>query len=490
MNSHRLRPADRRLIRLLIVFLPSSVCFTSLQGQEKTDFGEPLRVIEAWMEAQKDYDNIPGISAGIVKDQQLIWHGVFGYSDPSLGNKTNKTTMYSICSISKLFTAIAVMQLRDQGKFDLDDNISEYLPWFNLKQSFPESPSITIRSLLTHSSGVPRDSDYPYWADPSFPFPTPEEFCEKLGEQETLYPASTIYQYSNLGMSLLGFLVEEVSGTSYQDYVSENILLPLGLDNTFPYMPESLRKGRLATGYSVISRNGKRDELDFFQTKGIAPAAGFVSTVEDLARFTSWQFRIREKKQDPVLNGNTLLEMQRVHWVDPDWSNTRGLGFGIYRTDKVTMVGHYGSCPGFLSQLKMIPSQKLGFIVMINCQGVDSYRFVEAMYSILHAYLKSEDLKPEVPFNPEEYSGIYYDFWDGESIIIPWKGNLAVYSLRNSHPGNPLTVMKHTGGDQFRRIKKDGSLGARIRFERNEEGMITKYWIHSFYMVKKEAEKQ
>ncbi|MBN1415876.1 MAG: beta-lactamase family protein [Bacteroidales bacterium] len=474
-----------RLLNRIVLILILINTFYSVYGQVSTRFSEPLRVIDAWIEAQKDYGSIPGISAGIVSDQDLIWKHASGYSDLELKIRTSDSTIYSICSISKLFTSIAILQLRDKGKLDLDDPLSEHLSWFNLQQTYPEGSPITIRSLLTHSSGIPRDSDCPYWANPEFPFPSKEELIEKLAGQKTLYPASTIYQYSNLGMSLLGFLIEEISGLTYEDYVNKNILSPLDLKNTRPLMPESFRKGKLATGYSVESRDGKRSELDFFQTKGLVAAAGYSSTVGDLAKFISWQFSIRENPHDPVLNGNTLREMQRLHWIDPDWKNARGLGFGIYKTGATTMIGHYGSCPGYLSQLKMIPDKKLGFIVLINCQGEDSYSIVEAMYNILQAYETAKDVPNEKVPEPETYCGIYQDFWDGEYIIVPWKGKLALYSLRYMYPDKPVTLMKYIENDMFKEIKDDGSLGADIRFERNDKGEIYRYWIHSYYMVKK-----
>ncbi len=479
-----MRPKFQNLYIVLTILLLINTLH-SVSGQTDNQFSEPLRVIDAWLDAQKDYGSIPGISVGIVTDQDLIWNKAYGYSDLELNNKTSDSTIYSICSISKLFTAIAIMQLRDKGKLDLDDHLTEHLPWFNLKQTYPDGPPITIRSLLTHSSGVPRDSDYPYWADPEFPFPTKEQFIEKLSDQETLYPASTVFQYSNLGLSLLGFLIEEISGLTYEEYVNKHILIPLDLKDTRPFMPESLKKGRLATGYSVESRAGKRDELQFFQAKGIAAAAGYTSTVEDLAKFTSWQFKIRENPIDPILNGNTLKEMQRVHWIDPDWSNSRGLGFGVYKTEQTTMVGHSGSCPGYLSQIKMVPDKKLGIIVLINCQGVDSYRFIDALYNILQAYKTTNDETGEIKPDLEQYSGIYQDFWDGEFIIVPWKDKLALYSLKYMYPDKPATLMKHIEDDRFKEIRDDGSYGANIRFERNDKGDVNKYWIHSFYMEKK-----
>ncbi|MHC4191994.1 MAG: serine hydrolase [Planctomycetota bacterium] len=468
---------------IIINFTLISLVFAA-EANERPNFVEPLQVITAWLEAQRDYENIPGISAGIVVEQKLIWSDGFGYSDLSFKAESTDSTIYSICSISKLFTSIAIMQLRDQDKLDLDDNISEHLPWFNIEQAHAKSAPVTIRSLLTHSSGLPRESDYPYWTDPKFPFPNQEQLRKKLSEQETLYPASTVYQYSNLGLSLLGEIVAEKSGVSYEKYVYDNILNPLRLVDTRPELPESLRRGQLATGYSVESRVGYREELAFFQARAIAAAAGFSSSIKDLAKFASWQFKTLEVIEDPILSGNTLREMQRVHWMDPDGEVTRGLGFVVGKLDDMTIVGHSGKCPGYLSQFRLIPKKKWAFIVMVNGLGVKTYQYVEGMYHILKSYEKDkiEEIAPEV--NLEDYSGKYYSFWDGESIIVPWKGKLATFDLRSPDQKKPGMIMKHVEGDIFKRVRDDGNVGEEIRFERDKKDNVIRFWRHSQYVNK------
>jgi CubicO group peptidase (beta-lactamase class C family) len=175
------------------------------------------------------------------------------------------------------------MQLRDAGKLSLEDEVSKHLSWFTIKQKYEDSGPITIRSLLTHSAGLPRQSNFPYWREP-FDFPTIEQIKAQIDGMETLYPASTYFQYSNFGMSILGAVIEEVSGESFNEYVEKNILEVLDLKDTRPYMPKELLKGQLATGYSALDRSGDRREVDLFFTDGVTAAAGFTSTVEDLAK--------------------------------------------------------------------------------------------------------------------------------------------------------------------------------------------------------------
>jgi CubicO group peptidase (beta-lactamase class C family) len=445
---------------------------------------EPLQVISSWLEAQRDYKNIPSISAAIVIGDKMVWSDAFGYSDLRQEVKATDSTIYSICSISKLFTSIAIMQLRDRGLLNLDDPISEHLPWFNIEQAYSKSGQLTIRSILTHSSGLPRESDFPYWTDPEFPFPDWEQLRKKLPEQQTLYPASTFYQYSNLGMSLLGAVIEGKTGAPYKEYILEHLLKPLGMEDTHPELPENLRGSLLATGYSVESRDRSRDELAFFKTGSITPAVGLSSTVKDLAKFAIWQFKILDDIEDPILNGNTLREMHQVHWMDPDWANHRGLGFGINRLDGETLVSHTGGCPGYLSQFVLIPKKKWAFIVMVNGLGINLGPYVDGMYHILKSYEKEKggDKQPDV--NLQDYSGKYYTFWDGESIIVPWKDKLACFSLYYPDLKKPDPILKHIERDTFKRIRDDENLGEEIKFERDRENRVTRFWQHSVFVDK------
>jgi CubicO group peptidase (beta-lactamase class C family) len=214
------------------------------------------------------------------------------------------------------------MQLRDAGKLRLGDSVNQHLDWFNIEQAHAGSGPITIESLLTHSSGLPRESDFPYWNGPDFPFPTREQLIDRLATQETLYPAQHYFQYSNLALSLAGEIIQERSGQDYGDYIKGQILEPLGLSSTRIYYPVEMRGKQLAIGYTGMHRSGMREPVDPFFTRGITAAAGFTSSVNDLASFASWQFRLLENGGKEVLDANTLREMHRVHWVDPDWETT------------------------------------------------------------------------------------------------------------------------------------------------------------------------
>jgi CubicO group peptidase (beta-lactamase class C family) len=467
---------------LFLIVMCTSPTFSD--KQTKPDFSEAIRMIDTWLEAQRDYDHLPGISVAIVSDQEILWSKGYGMADLEKEVPSSPSTIYSICSISKLFTSVAIMHLRDAEKLRLEDLVADHLPWFNLQQQYPDTGPVTIRSLLTHSSGIPRESDYPYWNGPDFPFPTTEQVKAKLGTQKTLYPPSTYFQYSNLGLTLLGEVVAEVTGMSYEQYVEENILQPLRLAETRTKLPESLWRGKLATGYSARKRDGTRDMLGLFQARGIAAAAGFSSTVEDLARFASWQFRLLEKGGEEILKASTLREMHRVHWVDPDWQTTWGLGFSVREEDGQTIVGHSGGCPGYRSILHINPRAKQAVIVMINASGTSPYIYATGMREILKKVTdKAKEEKTTVDL--EAYAGNYSaQPWGGETAILPWQGKLAIFGLPSENPFRSLTLLKHIEGDTFRRIRKDETLGEEVVFERDETGKVIRMWQHSNYMDK------
>jgi CubicO group peptidase (beta-lactamase class C family) len=482
---------------LLLSLLLTAALPAPLQAQSVADHPrvrEAVSLIQTWLDAQRAYADIPGLSAALVHDQEVLWAGGTGLADPETGAPATAQTAYSICSISKLFTAVGVMQLRDEGRLRLDDSVADLLPWFDIKETYEGAPPVTVRGILTHSAGLPRESDYPYWIEP-FDFPTHEQVVARLGEQEMLYPSDTYYQYSNLGLTLAGEIVAEVSGTPYGDYVRARILDPLGMSSTWPEIGEYPHPERLAAGYSATRRDGTRKRMPPFAVEGIAPAAGFASTVEDLARFASWQFRVLDSGGDEVLTANTLREMQRVHWLDPDWQTTRGLGFGVYRDDGVTYVGHYGLCPGYYSAIRLHPPSHLAAVVMMNAIELSPAALSTEMIRILGPAVDeaieeriafeegvlAADYEPAaLPADYERFVGSYDENpWGGESAVVPWEGGLAILWLPSMHPSDELTPLEHVDGTTFRRIREDGEFGEAYEFIEDAEGAVVGMRYHS-----------
>ena len=461
---------------LTLTFLAAGTSAQSLTEDPRV--ASALKLVETWVEGQADYQDIPGVSAGIVYDQKLIWSRGFGFSDLEKKTPATPATIYSICSISKLFTSIAVMQLRDHGKLSLDEPIRTYIPWFKIKDKYPDAPEVTLRGILTHSSGLPREADYPYWTGPDYLFPTREEIIARLSSQEELYPAETYYQYSNLGMALAGEVVAAISGESYADYVKKNILDPLGLKDTTPEIPASEKGKRLAAGYSAQLRDGSRKTMPFFQVRGIAPAAGFASTVEDLARLASWQLRLLAKGGKEVLAANTLKEMHRVHWMDADWKNSWGLGFSVSRRENRTLVGHGGACPGYRTQVTLSPKDKIAVIVLTNADDANPSRYADEIFDLVSPAIAQAVEAPGKAKKPdrdlEKYVGRYERPIGREMQVLIWYGELAVLSLPSDNPSESLTKLKRVKGNIFRRLRDDGELGEEVVFETGPDGKVVR----------------
>ncbi len=459
-----------------------------------------IRLAEVWLDAELAYEQIPGMSVGVLYSDRVIWERGLGFADVQAQRPATPETLYSICSISKLFTSIAALQLRDQGRLSLDSEVAELLPWFDLQVDHDDGERLTLRRLLTHSSGLPRETAHPYWTGPDFPFPERSAIREKLSTQHSLYPSGRYFQYSNLGLTLVGEVVAEVSGEPFDEYVRRNILEPLGLDNTHPELPENERGKGLATGYGGLGRDRERAEMPFFQARGIAPAAGFASNVRDLLRFGAWQLRLLNlgattAEDRAVLAPATLREMHRVQWMDPDWETTWGLGFATWRRDGETWVGHGGSCPGFRSQLAIVPAKKMVVVAAVNAMGVSPRHITDQLYSIFEpAVSKAMGTPPTEGKAPERtaeapepgetspdlgrYTGLYRSVW-GEAAVLEQNGELVMLDLPSRNPQEAMSRIEATDEEHvFRRVRDDKTHGEEIRFEVDAAGVTQRLWQH------------
>jgi len=301
-------------------------------------------LLSAWIEAQMAYADQPGLSIGIVHDQELVWAAGFGRARLEPDRPATPDTLYRIASITKLFTSTAVLQLRDAGRLQLDDPIARHLPWFSIGQPHADAPVITIRHLLTHTAGLPREAGFPYWTDGDFP--TVEKVRERLPQQRAALPTETEWKYSNLGLTLAGEVVAAVSGRPYAEYVVQHVLEPLGMKRTFVATPAADHPD-LAVGYTRRLPGSPRTPAPHTDGRGITAAANMTTCVSDLARFAMLQFRGGAAGGAQILKASTLREMHRPHWVEPDWAAGWGLGFRILRQNGKTYVGHGGALRGY-----------------------------------------------------------------------------------------------------------------------------------------------
>lgn len=407
-----------------------------------------------------------------------------GVTSLESGAPATDQTVYSICSISKLFTSVAVMQQRDAGRLRLDDAATTHLPWLTIRNSAPDLGPATIEGLLTHASGMPRESAHPYWTGPDFPFPTREAIVAAIGTQETLYPAFSVFQYSNLGMALLGEIVAATSKQEYASYVTGSILRPLGMRSTTPDMPDPAREPRLARGYGSLTRAGVREPVAPFVSRGISAAAGYASTVQDLATFAQWNFRVLAGQGgSEVLARNTLREMQRIHWAEPDLSTTWGLGFSVWRDKNTVFTGHGGSCPGYRSQLLLQPKDRIATVFMTNAM-TNASGYAQGLYDIVAPALIAAAKDSSGSAKPADaaltaYTGTYHNQpWGSETAVVVWEDGLAMLGLPTMNPMGSLTRLRKVGEHTFRRVRGDGELMEPYVFTLGTDGRASRYTVH------------
>ena len=447
---------------------------------------QATHLLDTWLEAQKDYHSWPSLSVSFVYDQNIIYAKSFGYANPNEKRPATPNTLYRIASNSKLFTAIAIMQLRDAGKLTLDDPVEKHIEWYNIKQKFPQSDDITIKALLTHNSGLPYEPDIPYWSHrDGYPFPTLAELKIGTGKIETLYPAWDQYQYSNLGFMLLGQIIESASGESYHDYVHENIIHPMGLTNTLTDISSKTHGKELAIGYGTLDRRHNRMEIPFINAKATTSAAGLSSSANDLAKFIMWQIKTLTGKRNDVLPPATFQEMVKPHAKGTGNSMDVGYAFRTNYRNETAYIGHGGVLTGHTSQIMIEPQQKIGAVALMNTHDdISPYHIVSQMIDILGPVLKAKNLPSTHDF--KEFQGVYDNQpWGDESYIMQWGDYLISFYLSTDDPIEAMTKFRHIEGDKFIRLRSDGGEADVMTFLRNVDNEVIGYKDQSDYIYKK-----
>ena len=447
---------------------------------EHHDVRSQIDLLAAWIESQRAYRGWPGLSIAIVDDQDVVWARGFGTADREAKAPATEATLYRVASITKTFTATALLQLRDAGKLRLDDEVQRHLPWFTPPSAHADSPPITLRHILTHTTGLAREAPFPYWTD--LQFPAIEEIRAAIATQETVLATEDRWKYSNLAFVIAGEVVATVSGMPWAAYVRAHILEPLGMHaSRVDHVP--LDHPGLARGYTRRLPNGDRGPVGPYDLRGVAAAAALTTSVSDLARFVILQLRAAARSSAspaPILRSATLREMQRLHWVEPDWQAGWGLGFHMYRASGRTLVGHGGSLRGFRSDVRFAPAERLGVIALINADDGDAQLVVNKAFEwMAPAVARVTAPPPPIP-DPawQRYVGRYRNHWgDAEVLVVGGRLTLIGPSLPDPMwaPGTLVPAGEHT----FRLETRDGygSHGERVRFELDDAGRVVRMTV-------------
>jgi len=436
-----------------------------------------LQLLDAWLQTQVRYGKMPGVSVGIVYNGELIYQKGFGYADTEKKIPSTPDSRYRIASQTKLFTAIGVMILRDEGKLRLDDPIEKYLPLLQLKSYNTNDPAVTIRQLLSHSSGLSRDIEE-HWT--GLQFPTKEEFRQLAKTNlRLIYSPNSKWKYSNNAYILLGDIIEAVSGKSYESFITEKILRPLNMSSTAVTQDKNYQI-TLATGYGRKLPDNSRQKIDFADAKAGTAMAGMASSVRDLAKFVAWQMRLLYENKAEILHPNTLREMQQIQFMDEE---TRcGLGFEIYRKGNDYLICKGGSYPGYRTCSAINPAEKIGVIVCTNGSDGEAYpgtawSISERIFDWLTPALKSNGLNSSqstVLNKYREFEGLYGNIWN-ESYVIFLDGKLQIVNPNTPDPKSGIWILEPITTDRFRIVSSPRftPVGEEVVFNRNSQRKVT-----------------
>jgi D-alanyl-D-alanine carboxypeptidase len=425
------------------------------------------RLIESWIRGQMTSRHLPGIVVGVVFDQELIWAKGFGFADVEGHVQMTPATKFRMASHSKLFTSTAIMQLRDGGKLRLDDPVSKYLAWFKIKPAEPDDPEITIEELVTHSSGLPREAG-PHWTTHDFP----------TAGQVRGYKVR--WKYSNLALGIAGMVVEAVSREKYADYVRQHIFMPLGMNAS----SVDQQVDGLAVGYGRLMPDGSRQKIPFIDARGLGPATGITSNVEDMAKFVSLQFRSGRVGGSQILSTGALREMHRVRVLENDWTRGNAIGFAVNRDRDKTYVGHGGSYPGYKTQTLIDLDGKVGVIVLTNeDDGNPSPIATHLMHTVGQAVAKAGAPTPKAAvWNPtwSRFAG-HYSSEGGETEVVELNQRLVLINPDGENPESQQRL-EPLGDGRFRLESPTGgsAVGEIVRFVEENGHVIRMYTGESF----------
>lgn len=431
---------------------------------------DALRVLDAWIDYQVHW-NEPGLAIGVVYDHELVWAKGYGFADIEHGIPATPETVFRIGSISKVFTAIAVMQLRDKGKLDLDDPVVDHLPWFTVPPADRYDPPITIWHLLSHTSGLPHSPEGVDWV--TYSGPGRGDMIRHLSQVELMFPVGTRYAYSNLGFMVLGELVATISGEPYPEYVRGHILDPMGMSST-EMEPDSTMPN-LARGYAE-GEPRQLVALPFSDTRFITPAGDGASSVRDIARLLSFLLTEGEKTDPPVLPLATLREMRRLHSLHPDWQGARGLGIRLRPVDGQVRVGHGGDSHGFQAQLEGVPSQRFGVVVLTNSEDARPLRYLDQAFRLMGRVVSARSspggVRPVADSTLNRYVGVYES--GRRRFHIMWvEGRLALVDPREPDPWDDRVFLEPAEEEHVFRMSRpgEGQVGV-VSFRADASGEI------------------
>ncbi|MBS1543789.1 MAG: beta-lactamase family protein [Bacteroidetes bacterium] len=421
--------------------------------------------------------HIAGATVSVIKDGRILLKAGYGFSDEKKQRKVSPdSTLFRIGSISKMFTWMSVMQLVAEGKLNLEEDVNHYLKDFTIPATY-EKP-VTLHDLMTHTPGFEDKVIGLFGRDSTTLKPLSEILSREMPAR--VRPAGTFASYSNHGTGIAAYIVEQVSGMSFNDYVEQHILNPLGMNlTTFRQpLPTSL-KPHMSTGYEY---KGGELKAQTFEYVPLFPVGAAASTAVDMTHFMQAILGNGRFKQFQMVDSATLALMESpAHRHHPDVNPMR-YGFMDLSQNGVTVIGHGGDTFWFHSLMVMIPSRNVGLFVSFNT-NTGGGTYLTVLDQFMERYFPESSLRPVKKFSAEylkKFAGAYrgnrYSYFDITTIVSLF-GDVKI-SVRDS------TALRMASGENVRYLVPVDSLTFReehsskvVAFKKDSSGNISNMFV-------------
>ncbi len=408
---------------------------------------------------------LPSIAASVFRRSEILWQDASGFADVEAERATSPETQYRIGSITKTFTAVLVLQLRDAGELSLDDPLTDFVP------ESAHGPS--LGRMLAHASGLQREPPGEIWE--TMQLPSREELVAGTADAEQLLAPGSWWHYSNLAYALLGEVVARKTGGAWEDVLRERVLDPLGLTRTTPVAEEPAALGYYVEPYSDAVRREPEPDLG-----GSGAMGKLWSTVRDLAAWGSFL----ATGDDRVLSAATLEEMSHVRaMVDHErWTLAWGTGLELYRSGDYVFVGHGGAMPGHLAGLVVNRKTGIGAAVLMNTSagGRPEALALELAKAAIDALPAEPDGWRPGDAAPPELEELLGRWWsEGYELVFSWRGGRLEARLVEGAPGRETSYLEQLDADTWRCVE-GRERGELLRVIRAEDGTVEKLYFATY----------
>jgi CubicO group peptidase (beta-lactamase class C family) len=455
--------------------------------------------------------DLPGMVLGVVAgddpDDALAWSQGFGWGGgPATAEASapgahplDADTLFRVASITKTFTATAVVQLRDEGKLHLDDPIVTHIPEFAaVENPFGRIEDVTLRRVASHASGLVGEPPLDHWS--TLRFPSRDEWLAALPGVKVAIPPGSAFKYSNLGYTLLGEVIQRVSGQLYVEYVQRAIFEPLGMAST-TFEPTVDLLARAAGGHMAHPFEDEAEPAPPSPLNGMTAAGQLWTTARDLSRWIVVHCRatapelvsgVRPRGGRQIVSSASMFEMQQAIFVEPGWVGGYGFGWRINRRGERVYHGHGGSVPGYRSQIFFDASLRAGVVVLIDGVGAADQIAESLMDTVAEHVAAAEAARPSAPPSPtppgyRRYLGMYRMLRVGDlPARVEYRNGTLVLKdgPASPFPGAPPVTLDPTDDPAAFMVRGGRYSGELLRFTLAEDGTVTGFTASGFAFIR------